>query len=42
MWEVLESINSSQFDHISAQNPLTVIIQDYTILHDVYSNSKKH
>jgi hypothetical protein len=39
LWEVLETTNGfCWFDHECAQNPLTVIIQDCTILHDIYSN----
>ena len=38
MQDVLDNMDAfSQFDHGYAQNPLTVIIQDWTILHDICS-----
>jgi len=33
-----DSNNFSQFELGCVQNPLTVVIQDCTILHDIYSN----
>jgi hypothetical protein len=33
-----ESNNFSLFELGCAQNPLTVVIQDCTVLHDIYSN----
>jgi hypothetical protein len=39
MQQVLDNMDDfSQFDHGCAQNPLTLIIQDCTILHVICSN----